>query len=166
MRAPTRFATLLLAACFAGPALAGDLTGTWKGKFSCTLQDGTGKRKLSSRAVASPESGVSTLEVTQPDGPGSRALQLRIDTVMFAGFALPEGAATAGVGAIVDCSENQDPGAGFGELRTFRWRVKPDTVGGTISFRGMLVDDDEVVGACRGSWRRVSRDDPGVSFCR
>jgi hypothetical protein len=166
MRAPTRLAAALAAALIAAPAAAGDLTGVWKGKFKCTLQDGQSKQKLSSRTVAAPEAGVSTLELTHPDGPDSPALQIRIDNVLFAGFMLVDAGGASGVGAIVDCNPNQDPGTGYGELRTFRWRAAPGAIAGSISWRGMLVDDDAVIGSCRGSWRRVSREDPGVSYCR
>ncbi len=167
MRAPTRLVAALVAALIAAPATAGDLTGVWKGKFKCTLQDGESKQKLSSRMVTSPEAGLSTLEVTHPDGPDTQALQIRIDDVLFAGFVLPVGVAVqSGVGAIVDCDPNQDPGVGFGELRTFRWRVTPGDVSGSISYRGMLVDNDDVIGTCKGSWRRISRTDPGVTYCR
>jgi hypothetical protein len=165
MRSPTRWLLAWLLVLGAAPAQAGDLTGTWKGKFSCRLMDGQGKQKLSSRAVEVPEPGVSTLDVSQPEGPGTSRLDLRIDNVLYAGFVVSPGAAQSGVGGIVDCTPTNVPG-GFGEIRNFRWKVSPDTIKGTLSWRGLLVDEDTVVGSCRGTWKRVSREDPGVASCR
>jgi hypothetical protein len=166
MRMPPRWLVASLLVLAAVPAQAGDLTGIWKGKFKCKLDDGDSRQKLSSREVTSPEAGMSTLEVSHPDGPDTQALQLRIDDVLFAGFVLPEGATTSGIGAIVDCNPNDDPGIGFGEIRSFRWKATPDDVKGSIAWRGMLVSDDAVIGSCRGKWRRVSRMDPGIAPCR
>jgi len=166
MRRPLRCllaSALVLAA--ATPAAAGDLTGLWKGKFSCTVMDDQGKQKLSSRAVTAPDPGVSTLEVSQSEGPGTAPLQMRIDGVLYAGFVVAPGPAQSGVGAILDCTPTNNPG-GFGEIRNFRWKVSPDTFKGTLSWRGLLVNDDSVVGSCRGSWKRISREDPGVASCR
>jgi hypothetical protein len=166
MRAPTRWLlALLLAALAAGPALAGDLTGTWKGKFRCTVENGTSKVKLSSKTITAPEPGVSTLRISHPEGPGTGPLQMTVDDVLFAGFALPAGGAVKGVGALFDCTDDGDPGDA-GELRTFKWKVKADSVKGTISWRGMLVNDDQQVGSCRGSWKRISREDPIIGPCR
>lgn len=166
MRAPTRsLCALLLAACAAAPALAGDLTGTWKGKFTCKLENGQTKLKLSSKTITSPEPGVSTLEVSHPGGPGTAALQLEVDDVLFAGFALPAGGATGGVGALFDCTDDGDPGDA-GEIRTFKWKVTADSVKGTIAWRGMLVNDDQEVGSCKGTWKRISREDPRIGPCR
>jgi hypothetical protein len=165
MRAPTRSFAALLAALIAAPAAGGDLTGVWKGKFSCTMESSQGRSKLTSRSVTSPDPGVSTLEITQPDGPGTSALQARIDDALFAGFVVPTGAAAAGAGAFVDCDPNNDPG-GFGEIRSFRWKVAADTVSGSISWRGLFVNDDAEISTCKGKWRRVSREDPLVESCR
>ena len=165
MRTPVSLLVAALLALSAAPSHAGDLTGTWKGKFSCTVLSDAGKQKLSSRTVTAPDPGVSTLEVSQPDGPGTNTLQVRIDSVLYAGFVLGTGAAVSGAGAFVDCTPTNDPG-GFGEIRNFRWKVAADSVKGSLSWRGLLVDDDAVVGSCRGSWRRVSREDPGVASCR
>ena len=167
MRAPTRSLALacLAAALAAEPGLAGDLTGTWKGKFSCKLENGQSKLKLSSKTITAPDPGVSTLEISHPGGPGTSALQLEVDDVLFAGFALPPGAAARGVGALFDCSDDGDPGDA-GEIRTFKWSVTADSVKGTIAWRGMLVNDDQEIGSCRGSWKRISREDPEIGPCR
>jgi hypothetical protein len=165
MRTPIHCLVAALLVLGVVPAHAGDLSGTWKGKFSCSLVNAQGKQKLSSRSVTAPDAGVSTLEVSQPDGPGTSTLQVRIDGTLYSGFVLGTGAATSGAGAFVDCTPTNAPG-GFGEIRNFRWKVAADSVKGTLSWRGLLVDDDAVVGSCRGSWRRVSREDPGVASCR
>ena len=165
MRRPTRWLLASLLVLGAAPTHAGDLTGTWKGKFSCTMTSAQGKQKLSSRSVTAPDPGVSTLEVSHPEGPGTATLQVRIDGVLYAGFVLGTGAAVSGAGAFMDCTPTNDPG-GFGEIRNFRWKVAPADVKGSLSWRGLLVDDDAVVGSCRGSWRRVSREDPGIASCR
>ena len=166
MRAPTRWLCVsLVAALAAAPALAGDLTGTWKGKFSCKLEDGATKMKLSSKSITAPEPGVSTLEISHPGGPGTAALQIQIDDVLFAGFALPAGGAVRGVGALFDCTDDGDPGDA-GEIRTFRWKVTADAVAGTIAWRGMLVNDDQEIGSCKGTWKRISRVDPIIGPCR
>ena len=166
MRAPTRWLpAFLLAALAAGPALAGDLTGTWKGKFKCTVENGASKVKLSSKTIAAPEPGVSTLLISHPFGPGTAPLQMEVDDVLFAGFALPAGGAVRGVGALFDCTDDGDPGDA-GEIRTFKWKVKADSVKGTLSWRGMLVNDDQEVGTCKGTWKRISREDPVIGPCR
>lgn len=168
MRAPTRLLLVsALGLLASAPASAGDLTGVWKGKFSCKAQNAQGKLKLSSRMVVAPEPGVSTLEITHPDGPASPALQARIDGALFAGFSLQAGSALGGVGAFVDCDPNNDPG-GFGDIRSFRWKVKLDDVKAKISWRGMFVSDDAVISSCRGSWSRVSLEEPApaVVSCR
>jgi hypothetical protein len=161
MRAPTRL-LLVAALCLLAraPASAGDLTGTWKGKWSCKAQNAQGKLKLSSTTVQVPEPGVSTLEITQPDGPDSPALQARIDGVLFAGFSLQPGPALGGVGAFVGC----DPG----DVRSFRWKVKLDSVQAKISWRSMFVSNDYVISSCRGSWSRVSLEEPAafIDSCR
>ena len=154
MRAPTRLVLLsALGLCLAAPASAGDLTGTWKGKYSCKAQDVRGKLKLS---------GLSTLEVTQPDTPGSPALQARIDGMPFAGFVLQTGASLGGVGALVGC----DPG----DIRSLRWKVKAGDVKARISWRGVFVSNDAVISSCRGTWSRVSVEEPSpaidVGTCR
>lgn len=166
MRAPTRWLCVpLLVAWAAGPALAGDLTGTWKGKFKCTVQNGAAKLKTSSKQIAAPDPGVSTLLISHAEGPGTAALQLEIDGVLFAGFALPAGGAVRGVGALFDCTDDGDPGDA-GELRTFKWKVTPDSVKGSIAWRGMLVNDDQEIASCKGTWKRISREDPGIGPCR
>jgi hypothetical protein len=166
MRASTRWiCACLLAACAAAPARAGDLTGTWKGKFKCTVENGQAKLKLSSKAITAPEPGVSTLLISHPGGPGTAPLQLTIDDVLFAGFALPGGPAVRGVGALFDCTDTGDPGDA-GELRTFKWKVTADSVKGSIAWRGMLVNDDQEVGSCKGTWKRISREDPVIGPCR
>ena len=165
MRSSIPWLVVSLLALGAAPAAAGDLTGTWKGKFSCGLLSGQGKQKLSSRGVTAPDPGVSTLEVSQPDGPGTSTLQVRIDGELYAGFVIGTGAATSGAGAFMDCTPNDEPG-GFSEIRNFRWKVAADSVKGSLSWRGLLVDDDALVGSCKGSWRRVSREDPGIISCR
>ena len=80
---------LALAACMAAPAHAGDLTGTWKGKFKCKLENGEVKQKLSSKTITAPEPGVSTLTVRHAEGAGTSALQMEVDGVLFSGSALP-----------------------------------------------------------------------------
>ena len=172
MRTSTRWLCILLpAALAAGPAHAADLTGTWKGKFKCTIEDGKTRQKLSSKTIAAPapEPGVSTLEISHPaPDPGleaTAALQLQVDGVLFAGFALPATGAVRGVGALFDCTDDGDPGDA-GEIRTFRWKVTADAVKGSISWRGMLVNDDQEVGSCKGTWKRVSREDPLIGPCR
>jgi len=165
MRPPLSLLAASLLALAVTSAHAGDLTGIWKGKFSCTLMSDAGKEKLSSRAVEAPDPGLSTLEVTHPDGPGTPTLQLRIDNGLRAGFLLGGADAAKGAGAIVDCSAAIDP-SGFGEIRNFRFKVSPDAVKGTVSWRGLLVEDGAVVGACKGRWKRVSRQDPLIPRCR
>lgn len=146
-------------------ARAGDLTGIWKGKFRCTLMSEEGREKLSSRTVAAPEEGVSTLEVTHPDGPGTPTLQLRIDNSLRAGFLIGPVDSDKGAGAIVDCSAAIDP-VGFGEIRNFRSKTSSGTVKGTLSWRGLLVEDGLAVGTCKGRWKRVSLEDPRIPRCR
>jgi hypothetical protein len=166
MRAVTRWLCVpLLSACAAGPAVAGDLTGTWKGKFRCAVENGQTKQKLSSKQIAAPEPGVSTLLISHAEGPGTAALQLEIDGVLFAGFALPAGGAVRGVGALFDCTDDGDPGDA-GELRTFKWKVSADSVKGSIAWRGMFVNDDQEIASCRGTWKRISREDPVIGPCR
>ena len=155
MRAPTRLlVTAALALLVAAPASAGNLTGVWKGKFSCKAQNAQGQLKMSSRGVTAPDPGVSTLEITHPNGAGTPALQVRIDGVLFAGFVLGVGPAVGGVGAFIGC----DPG----DLRSFKWKATPGVAKAKISWRGMLVSNDAMVGSCRGSWTRVSLAEPAV----
>jgi len=90
---------------------------------------------------------------------------MEVDGVLYSGFALPEGAAVAGVGALFDCTDDGNPGDA-GELRTFKWKVQADSVKGSISWRGMFVNDDQEVGMCKGKWKRISREDPGIGPCR
>ena len=151
MRAPSRLLLVsALGLLASAPASAGDLTGVWEGKFSCKAQDAQGKLKLS---------GPSTLEISQPGGPGGAALQAHIDGVLFAGFSLQPGPALGGVGALVGC----DPG----DIRSFRWKVKTDDVKAKISWRGVFVSNDAVISSCRGTWSRVSLEDPVViDTCR
>jgi hypothetical protein len=156
---------LALAACVAAPIHAGDLTGTWKGKFKCKLENGEAKTKISSKTITAPEAGVSTLTISHAEGPGTSALQMEVDGVLFSGFALPEGGAVKGVGALFDCTDGGDPGDA-GELRTFKWKVRSDSVKGSISWRGMFVNDDQEVGLCKGKWKRISREDPAIGPCR
>jgi hypothetical protein len=166
MRASNRWTcALLLAALAAAPAQAGDLTGTWKGKFKCTVENGQAKLKKSSKEISAPEPGVSTLEISHPEGPGTGALQIEVDDVLFSGFALPAGGAVRGVGALFDCTDDGDPGDAA-EIRTFKWKVSADSVKGSISWRGMLVNDDQEVGSCKGTWKRISREDPVIGPCR
>jgi hypothetical protein len=164
MRTPIGLVVAALLA-LGSPARAGDLTGLWKGKFACTLMSEAGKEKLSSRTVTAPEAGVSTLEVTHPDGPGTTTLQLRIDNGLRAGFLLGSAEAEKGAGAIIDCSAAIDP-TGFGEIRNFRFKAKAGEVKATLSWRGLLVEDGMVVGSCKGRWKRVSLQDPLIPRCR
>jgi hypothetical protein len=166
MRARSRWlCATLVAVLAAAPAAAGDLTGTWKGRWSCKLENGATKLRLSSKTITAPEPGVSTLEISHADGPGTPALQVEVDDVLFAGFALPGGGAVRGVGALFDCTDDGDPGDA-GEIRTFRWKVTADAVRGTLAWRGILVNDDLEVGSCKGVWKRISREDPVVGPCR
>lgn len=155
----------LAATLLPAPAASGDLTGTWKGKFKCKIQNGVSKQKLDSKTITAPEPGVSTLLISHADGPGTPPLQMEIDGVLWAGFALPEGGAVKGVGSLFDCTD--DGGSeNAGELRTFKWKVKSDSTKGTLSWRGMFVNDDQEIGLCKGRWKRITRDDPGVGPCR
>jgi len=168
MRAPTRLLLVAALGLAAGtPVSASDLTGTWKGKWSCKGQGASGKLKLSSRTVLSPEPGVSTLEITHPDLPDQPALQARIDGALFSGFSLQTGPALGGVGAWLGCDPNVDPG-GFGDIRSFRWKVKPGAVKAKITWRGMFVSEDAMILSCRGKWQRVSLEepDPAIGSCR
>jgi hypothetical protein len=151
MRAPARILLASALGLLAGaPASAGNLTGVWEGKFSCKAQDAQGKLKMS---------GPSTLEISQPDTPGSPALQARINGVLFAGFVLQTGPTLGGVGALVGC----DPG----DIRSLRWKVKADEVKAKISWRGVFVTNDTMISSCRGSWTRISLEDPViVDTCR
>ena len=160
MRAPTRLALVYALALLALPASAGDLTGTWKGKWSCKAQNAKGKLRLTSASVQAPEPGVSTLQITEPDGPGTPALQAYIDGVLFSGFSLqPAPAALSGIGAFIGC----DPG----DVRSFKWKLKIGAIAAKITWRSLFVSNDQTISMCRGSWTRVSVEDPGVvETCR
>jgi hypothetical protein len=72
---------------------------------------------------------------------------------------LQPGPALGGVGALVGC----DPG----DVRSLRWKVKLDDVKAKISWRGVFVSNDAVISSCRGTWSRVSLEDPAViDTCR
>lgn len=161
MRAPTRcLLACALVLTAAAPASAGDLTGTWKGKWSCKSVNASGKLKLTSTSVTAPEPGVSTLEISHPDGPGTAAIQAYVDGALFAGFSLqPDPEITSGVGAFIGC----DPG----DVRSFKWKVKIGEIPARITWRSMHVSDDQTISSCRGSWKRISVADPGISdTCR
>jgi hypothetical protein len=147
-------------ALLASAGHAGDLTGTWKGSFRCTIEDAQGQQKLSSRSVSVPEPGVSTLEIVQPDGPDTAALHLLIDAAVYSGFVLDGSAASGGTGAFLDCGANPDA-SGYLEIRHFRWKTSADA--GAIVWRGFRVGAAGEVGRCRGSWRRVSREEPKIA---
>jgi len=150
----------MLVALLAGAGHAGDLTGTWKGSFRCTVHDAQGRQELTSRSVSVPEPGVSTLEIVQPDGPDTAALHMLIDAAVYSGFVLDGSAATRGTGAILDCGANPDA-SGYLEIRHFRWKTSADSA--AIVWRGLRVGGAAELGRCTGSWRRVSRDEPKIA---
>jgi len=151
----------LLISLLAGASHAGDLSGTWKGRFSCTIHGEQGLEKRSDRSVTTPDPGVSTLELVQPDGADTAALLMLIDGAVYSGFVLDPGPATKGTGAIVDCGE-EDQASGYDEVRSFRWKTNPNSIMATIVWHGLLVGGDDEVGTCHGKWHRVSRDEPTI----
>jgi hypothetical protein len=156
MKTPRHGLAAALLLLGAAGASAADLTGSWTGKLSCTLLEGQGKRK---------HAAASTLEVSHPDGPGTPRLDLRVDGQLRPGFVLGAGGALRGGGAITDCTQAPSP-AGSGEIRNFRFKVAAEGVAGSIAWRGLLVEDDALIGVCRGRWRRVSTADPALPSCR
>jgi hypothetical protein len=142
------------------PASAGDLVGTWEGSWSCRTEDASGR----GRDRQNP----STLQISQPGGPGTSPLRVLIDGTQYAGSIVPSASAptSRGVGAFVACGTSDTEGAGaFSEIELIRWSVDAANGNGSIRKAGVFVTNGDAIGACTGSWRRVSTNDPGIGAC-
>lgn len=141
------------------PAAAGNLVGTWVGRFSCATEDADGRGKLTEPA--------STLEISQPSGPGTSPLRVMIDGVHYTGSIVPSASnpTEEGVGAFVACGTSDAEGAGFNELELMRWKVEAGGVRGAIKKAGVFVENGVEIGACKGGWVRTSTVDPGIAAC-
>ena len=149
-----------LAFCLAAPASAGNLVGTWLGRFSCTTEDANGRGKLSEST--------STLLISQPGGPGGTTLRLTIDGEPYTGSIIPSAGnpTEQGVGAFVACGTSDAEGTGsFNEIELIRWKVEDGGVRGSIRKAGVFVTKGQQIGACKGGWVRSSTTDPSIAAC-
>jgi hypothetical protein len=142
------------------PAAAGNLVGTWEGSWSCRTEDANGR----GRDRQNP----SILEISQPGGPGTSPLRVSIDGVQYAGSIVPSAndPTERGVGAFVACgTSDTEAGGAFSEIELIRWSVDAGSGRGSIRKAGVFVTNGEGIGACTGSWQRVSTADPGIPAC-
>ena len=150
----------VLALLIAPPAVAGDLVGTWTGRFACRTESAGGSGNLSE-----PNS---TLQISQPGGPGTSPLRVEIDGVPYSGSIMPDASSptTEGVGAFVACgTSDTETNGNFSEIELIRWKVNPASGRGSIKKAGVFVSNGIEIGACRGGWARTSTADPGIGAC-
>jgi len=141
------------------PAEAGNLVGTWVGRFSCNIEETTGKRKF-----REPNS---TVQISQPGGPGTSPLRVDIDGELYTGSIVPSPSdpTAEGAGAFVACTtSNTESFGAFSEIELIAWKVKPNG-DGKIGKSGVFVTNGLNIGFCTGSWERVSTLDPGIPAC-
>jgi hypothetical protein len=156
-------APILLVSCFAlaTSAAAGDLRGTWVGAFVCKLEDANGRSTLRNAS--------STLEISQPGGPGTSPIHVRIDGVdLYSGSIVPSASKPTerGVGALVACGTSDTTVAGsFSEIELIHWKVDPVSGRGSIRKSGVFVTTGVEVGDCKGGWVRSETADPGIGAC-
>lgn len=147
------------------PAAAGNLVGTWIGRFTCTIEDADGRTRLQARN--------STLTISQPGGAGTSPLRLLIDDgtgglIQYTGSIVPSAGdpTREGVGAFVACgTSDSEAGGSFSEIELIRWRVDAANGRGSIRKVGVFVESGTAVGACQGAWARTSVVDPGIGAC-
>jgi hypothetical protein len=159
MRLIRKLAPLALV-CLALPSFAGNLVGTYEGSWSCRTEDANGR----GRDRQNP----STLQISQPGGPGTSPLRVVIDAVPYTGSIIPDASdpTERGVGAFVACGTSDTEAVGaFNEIELIRWSVDPGNGRGSIRKVGVFVTNGDGIGACSGSWQRVSVADPGIPAC-
>ena len=143
------------------PASAGNLVGTWVGRFSCAAEDANGRFKIDEPA--------STLLISQPGGAGTSPLRLTIDGVQYSGTIAPSAGnpTTQGAGAFVACGTSDAEGApGLNEIELIHWKVDGGGgVRGSIKKAGVFVESGGIFGACKGGWVRTSLVDPAIPAC-
>lgn len=142
------------------PAAAGNLVGTYEGSWSCRTEDAGGRGRDSEPT--------SILQISQPGGAGTSPLRVMIDGVVYAGSIIPSAGdpTRRGVGAFVACgTSDTEAGGNFSEIELIRWSVDPGNGRGSIRKAGVFVTNGDGIGACTGSWRRVSTADPGIGAC-
>jgi hypothetical protein len=141
------------------PASAGNLVGTWVGRFSCSAEDANGRFKSTETD--------SVLQISQPGGAGTSPLRLTIDGTQYSGSIIPSASSptTDGVGAFVACGTSDAEGAGFNEIELIRWKVDGGTGRGSIKKAGVYVENGVQIGACKGGWVRTTTADPGIGAC-
>lgn len=156
-----RLISLLALVLAAAPASAGNLVGTWVGRFSCGAEDANGKFKFTET--------VSEVLISQPGGPGTSPLRLTIDGAAYSGSIIPSASSPTsdGVGAFVACGTSDTEGVGlFSEIELIRWKVDGNGgLRGSIKKAGVYVTNGVEIGACKGGWVRTSLTDPGILAC-
>jgi hypothetical protein len=75
-----------------------------------------------------------------------------------------------GVGDFVRCGSNDDAWLGGAEIQHFTFNVNETRGTGTIKQDTIFNVTDGVpsggaIGTCKGSWKRVSTEDPGIGEC-
>lgn len=141
------------------PASAGNLVGTWLGRFSCGAEDANGRFKIQETE--------SLLEISQPE-PGTSPLRLMIGDVHYSGSIVPSASSptTDGVGAFVKCGTSDTENEGnFSEIELIRWKVDAGTGRGSIKKVGVFVVNGVQIGACKGGWVRTTTADPAIPAC-
>lgn len=150
-RSPIVFALALVFAA-AAPATALDLTGTWVGKFTCKVYDGTlATFKVTDDTMAIPQVG-DTFAVDSAN--------------QFSGVAVPDSRSPdkKGEAKMANCTTDNDPTNGGDEIA--RLKAKVDRAKGKGKLKGVSVfTDPGAFGACKWSYKLVDPSDPGATGC-
>jgi hypothetical protein len=145
-----------LLALAAQPAVALDLTGTWEGKFKCSVFDGA------------------TEKFTQP-GEILRITQQGDDlNVEWAGVADLTGLAiadvkspdTKGAAALADCETSADLENGpYSEIAVLSAKINRAKAKGSLKGTSIWSPDADAVGDCKWKFKLVDASDPGALGC-
>lgn len=148
-------AVLGVAGLLAAPAAALDLTGTWVGKFTCSVFDGVSERF--------PEP-AQTLQISQANG-DVRVLWVGVSTLTGVAIADAGAPETKGEVALADCATARDLFTSYAEL--VRLGAKVDRERGKGSLKGLSIyaPSGLVAGSCKWSFELEDPADPLVQGC-
>lgn len=151
----TRSAACLTVLLLAAPAAALDLTGTWVGKFSCSVFDGEPDRF--------PEP-AETLRISQQ---GSELRVEWVDAARLSGVALADAGRpdTKGEVALADCTTGPDLFTQYAELVRLSARVNREKGSGSLRGFSIYAPSGVVAGSCSWSFRLSDPTDPAVAGC-
>ena len=152
---------LVLSAAPAASQSAPDLTGTWRGRWSCRSFDGT---------KFNEKQNPSTMRITQ----SGQTIAVHIDgpprEFFYNGAIISDDKKPAEKGEIVlsQCGTDNRPVEGPFEAEIVRAQAKTKLNSAKASFvaTSIFENDAPTVGSCRYSYKRIETTDPAVSPCQ